>query len=50
MPGAVTTSMDTTKWLGEMVNRGLESAPDRDAALDYLRQTSEAFADGPLGD
>ncbi len=50
MPGADTTSMDTTKWLGAMVNRGLESAPDRDAALDYLKRTSEGFAAGPLGD
>ena len=50
MPGAVATSMDTTRWLGVMVNRGLDSTPDRDAALDYLGRIGDAFAAGPLGD
>ena len=50
MPGAKTTSMHTTKWLGEMVKKGLEGTPDPDAALAYLQQASEGFAAGPLGD
>ncbi len=50
MPGAATTSMDTTKWLAVMVNRGLEATDDRDAALAYLGRTIEDFAAGPLGD
>ena len=50
MPGAETTSMHTTKWLGEMVKKGLEATPDPDAALAYLQQASEGFAAGPLGD
>ena len=50
MPGAETTSMDTMKWLGEMVHRGLASTPDPEAAVDYLTRTTEGFAAGPLGD
>lgn len=49
MPGAATTSMDTTRWLGAMVNRGLAATPDRDAALQYLERANNAFSAGPLG-
>ena len=49
MPGAETTSMDSRKWFGAMVNRGLEATPDQDAALAYLQQISEAYAARPLG-
>ena len=50
MPGAETTSMDTMKWLGEMISRGLESTPDPDAAVAYLQQTIENYNAGPLGE
>ena len=50
MPGATTTTMHTTKWLGAMVQRGLEATADPDAALEYLNQIGDAFAAGPLGD
>ena len=50
MPGAATTSMDTGKWLGEMVKRGIAAAPDADAAVAYLHRTRDTFAAGPLGD
>lgn len=49
-PGAETTSMDTMKWLGAMISRGLESTSDRDAAVAYLRHTMENYRAGPLGD
>jgi len=50
MAGATATSMDTSKWLGEMVTRGLDAAPDRDAAFDYLSRAAEGVAAGPLSD
>lgn len=49
MPGAATTSMDTTKWLGAMVSRGMQATPDPDAAVAYLEQIGAALAAGPLG-
>ncbi|MGH1493113.1 MAG: redoxin domain-containing protein [Acidimicrobiales bacterium] len=49
MPGAETTSMDTGRWLGAMVKRGLEATPEPEAAVDYLKRTVESFAAGPLG-
>ena len=49
MPGAQTTSMDSKKWFGSMVNKGLETTPDPDAAVSYLLQLREAYAAGPLG-
>lgn len=38
MAGATTTTMDTTKWIGAMVRRGLAATPDPDAAVAYLEQ------------
>ncbi|MEM7342563.1 MAG: redoxin domain-containing protein [Actinomycetota bacterium] len=49
MPGTDVTTMDTPKWLGSMVRRGLESTDDPDAAVEYLTQISAAYDRGPLG-
>ena len=49
MPGAEATGMDTNKWLGAMVARGLDAADDRDAAVAYLARTAASIADGPGG-
>lgn len=49
MPGATTTSMDTMKWMGEMVKRGMEATPDPDAAAAYLQRTIAGFEAGPMG-
>ncbi|MEM9563628.1 MAG: redoxin domain-containing protein [Actinomycetota bacterium] len=49
MPGTETTGMDTRRWLGAMVGRGLEAATDRDAASAYLAKTAASIADGPGG-
>lgn len=50
MPGAETTTMDSKKWFGQMVHRGLEATPDPDAAVAYLQQLREQYEAGPLGD
>lgn len=49
MPGADTTSMDSKKWFGSMVQRGLEETPDQEAAMGYLHQLRQAYDAGPLG-
>ena len=49
MPGAETTSMDSKKWFGAMLHRGLEATPDQQAAVDYLEQLRDSYAAGPLG-
>ena len=49
MPGAETTTMHTTRWFGAMVERGLATTPDPDAAVAYLGQLAESFKAGPLG-
>ncbi|MEM7274860.1 MAG: redoxin domain-containing protein [Actinomycetota bacterium] len=49
MAGAEKTTMDTTRWLGAMVERGLEATPDREAALAYLQRTAQSLAEGPGG-
>jgi peroxiredoxin len=49
MPGAETTTMETTKWFGSMVKRGLAATPDPDAAVAYLGQLAESFDAGPMG-
>lgn len=50
LAGARTTTMDTSRWLGAMVSRGLETTSDPDAAVAYLHRTAEALAAGPHGD
>ncbi|MEM8924157.1 MAG: redoxin domain-containing protein [Actinomycetota bacterium] len=47
MPGTDETPMDTRKWLGAMVARGLETASDPEAANAYLARTAAAIAEGP---
>ena len=49
MPGTDTTGMDTRKWLGAMVARGLDAASDPDAASAYLARTAASIAEGPGG-
>lgn len=49
MPGAETTSMDSKKWMGAMVQRGLEATPDQEAAMNYLKQLRADYEAGPLG-
>lgn len=38
MPGLEVTTMDTNKWLGVMVKRGLAATPDPNAAIAYMQQ------------
>ena len=49
MPGNEATGMDTRKWLGAMVARGLEATHDEDAAMAYLERTAASVAEGPGG-
>ncbi|MEM9132273.1 MAG: redoxin domain-containing protein [Actinomycetota bacterium] len=49
MPGNEATGMDTRRWLGAMVTRGLEAADDQAAAFAYLERTASAVAEGPGG-
>ncbi len=42
MRGADETTMDTMKWIGAMVTRGLETTSDPDAAIAYLEQGRQA--------
>jgi peroxiredoxin len=49
MPGTDTTGMDTRKWLGALVERGLNTTTDPDAAAAYLARTVESIANGPSG-
>ncbi len=49
MPGAERTQMDTGKWIGAMVARGLDAADDPAAAQAYLAQTAASIAEGPGG-
>lgn len=53
MQGADSTSMDSDKWLGTMVARGLQSTadpdPDADAAMACLAQMRADLASGPTG-
>ncbi len=49
MPGANTTTMDSKKWFGAMINRGLETTPAPDAAVSYLQRLREQYEAGPLG-
>ncbi len=49
MPGADTTSMDSSKWMRAKLERGMASTPDQDAALAYLEQSAKNYAAGPLG-
>ncbi len=49
LAGTEATSMDTTRWLGAMVRRGLEATPDPEAATAYLRRTADDLAAGPSG-
>lgn len=49
MPGADTTPMDSRRWMGAMIKRGLEATDDPDAVHEYLSQTMENYQAGPLG-
>ncbi|MEM9652902.1 MAG: redoxin domain-containing protein [Actinomycetota bacterium] len=50
MPGAETTTMDSKKWFGAMLNRGLDATPDKEAAVAYLAQLRDSYEAGPLGE
>ncbi|MEO1058967.1 MAG: protein-disulfide reductase DsbD domain-containing protein, partial [Actinomycetota bacterium] len=50
MDGVDRTGMDTGKWLGSLVRRGLDATPDREAAGEYLQRTAASLAEGPGGD
>lgn len=44
--GTETTGMDTKKWVGALVDRGLKATHDQDAAKAYLARTASSGAEG----